>query len=334
MTTNQVEIDKDGVKITFHGWKSKNSRRSLIFPFMKDTDNEDYKAISQYLKVCGTFVQDGVMALFIDDDGKQMIRPVFNDIWHHVVDHSSYRGLNVTLHSMRIGGATMRQMQKMETKEIMRLGRWQDEMVNSYIRPDLVLPPEQLRKIPEVAMKRSYEIHYLCDCKDPHGSKATSAMKAKYQKNNKTVTRWRRKGASDTRIMKRMEKIRRTEIIAYKRSQTKILVKIREVHRIAISKFRAKPLIKPYTFDSSYISRKYENDELWFTLAVYASAKRWRRFQQTCKYDVLQQKRGHPGFQGILMFKDTVWKSNIQLLIDDDKTEAKELITEYRNQNT
>ena len=107
LTPEQVTASKKSVKITFHGWKSCNSRRTIVFPYMKGTEKEAYAAISQYMKVRDGMLKEDTRALFLNDAGQVMLRPTFDEIWHHVVDHSSYVGLNVTLHSMRIGGATV-----------------------------------------------------------------------------------------------------------------------------------------------------------------------------------------------------------------------------------
>ena len=72
-----------------------------------------------------TIAHEGESFVFVDDRGNAFVRPIFDHLWHHIVDHSSYKGLNVTGHSVCISGATARHAEKMELREIMRLGAGQ-----------------------------------------------------------------------------------------------------------------------------------------------------------------------------------------------------------------
>ena len=142
-------------------------------------------------------IKEETTTLFLNDEGNVMLRPTFDEIWYHLVDHSRYHGLNVMLHSMRIGGATVRHAQGMDTKEIMRLGRWTDDTINKYIRPEYLCDPSKLQGIKDLKTKRKYKVYSMCECKIKH----------KYQPNRKSLTRWRKEGVSDTKILKRMEKV-------------------------------------------------------------------------------------------------------------------------------
>ena len=214
-----------------------------------------------------------------------MLRPTFDEIWHHVVDHSSYVRLNVTLHSMRIGGATVRHDQGTTTKEIMRLGRWTDDTINRYIRTEYLCLPSELKGIKELQTKRKYQVHSICSCRIKH----------QYQPKRRSVSRWKKQGLSDTVILKRMEAVTRHRIKKSHKGLSHVPQEVAEVHRLAILGYRAKPLVTPYTVDRDYIGKHFDGNEFFFTLAVYHSFKRWRRFNQMCKYQAIQELRGMSG---------------------------------------
>ena len=70
-----------------------------------------------------------------------------------------------------MGGATARHSEGMEIKEIMHLGRWTDLTVNTYLRPELLEPPQELKKNKDYLTKRKYRRHIFCSCKE--GSEAS-----------------------------------------------------------------------------------------------------------------------------------------------------------------
>ena len=100
-------VNEDGFTITFTGWKRMAWRKTLIFPYIKGTEKEASQAIKHYLKARPTFAKQDEKALFIDDQGKALDRHTTDKLWHHLLDHSSYKGLNKPLHSMRIGGSRL-----------------------------------------------------------------------------------------------------------------------------------------------------------------------------------------------------------------------------------
>ena len=103
------------------------------------------------------------------------------------------------------------------------------------------------------------------------------------------------------------------------------------MHRLLISKFIAKPLIKPYIYDQHHIKKEYKGDQDWFTTAVYVARKRWKRFLQTVKYDGTRQgKDAHcRGYQGVQLLNKATICANIEWITLDDKKEAKDLLDEY-----
>ena len=119
---SNMSCSKTGICITFHGWKLKSHRRTLKFPYLKGTEDEAFQAIKKYKKVREAREVDDPV-LFVDNKGKPFNRYNFSPFLYHLIDHSTYQGLNITCHSLRIGGATARHSEGMEIKEIMCLGR-------------------------------------------------------------------------------------------------------------------------------------------------------------------------------------------------------------------
>ena len=116
----------------------------------------------------------------INEDGTAMSRQSFEMMWHHIVDHSTWKGLNLTGHSMQIGGSTTRHEEGMDMLEIRQLGRWKDDTVNRYLQPELKLPPESLRRM-KISNARREECHTLCACPKNKKANIQNLLKTNYQ---------------------------------------------------------------------------------------------------------------------------------------------------------
>ena len=100
MKHSNFALTNTSITATFHGWKLKSHRRTLMFPFIPGTEKEVYTAVRNYLKVRAKF-DTGDEALFVDENGIALMRFTFQPFFHHLVDYCSYSGLNVTCHSLR-----------------------------------------------------------------------------------------------------------------------------------------------------------------------------------------------------------------------------------------
>ena len=100
---SNMSCSKIGISITFHGWKLKSHRHTLKFLYLKGTKEEAFQAIKKYKRVHEAREVDDPV-LFIDDKGKPFNRYNFSPFLYHLINHSTYQGLNVTCHSLRIGG--------------------------------------------------------------------------------------------------------------------------------------------------------------------------------------------------------------------------------------
>ena len=100
---SNMSCSKTGISITFHGWKLKSHRGMLKFPYLKGTEEEAFQAIKKYKKVHKAREVDDPV-LFVDDKGKPFNRYNFSPFLYHLIDHSTYQGLNITCHSLHIGG--------------------------------------------------------------------------------------------------------------------------------------------------------------------------------------------------------------------------------------
>ena len=184
---DHIEFDETAITLTFKGWKTMQHRRSLIFPYLKGTAQKVFNLLKDYTDYRQKTAAKGVSCIIINENGSKMQRQSWELMWHHVIDHSSWVGLNVSSQSMRIRGVTARHREGMEILEIMRLGHWQDNTINSYLRPELCHPPEKLRKIVHFHTKRSEECHVLCDCPKKNTKKTEDLVTSKYQKCVKSV---------------------------------------------------------------------------------------------------------------------------------------------------
>ena len=303
-------------------------RKSLIFLYLQGSEEKVFKLLTEYSAYWQNTAAEGVTGIIINENGSKMQRHSWELMWHHVIDHSSWVGLNVAGHSMRIGGATTRHCEGMEILKIMRLGHWQDNTINNYLRPELCQPPEKLRKIEHFHTKRSEECHVLCNCPKKDVRKTDDLIKSKYQ------TALHKKRLEETSTTNKVSIIRsrmQKRNIDIKRLSTKIPQKVQQVKRIADSKFSALPFIKGDIIDSKLVEKEFSGHKLWFNVSVWVARKRWKRFQQTCKVTVtMQGVEARPkGNQGTLLFSRARKHAMWELMIREDKVEAKELIIDY-----
>ena len=178
---DQIDFDEKEITITFAGWKTMQHRRALVFPYIKGSEQKVFNLLTQYKEYRSATVRKDVQNIIINENGTRMARQPWEIMWHHLVDHSDWVGLNLSGHSMRIGGATVRHKEGMEILEIMRLGRWQDNTINRYLRPELCQPPEKLRKIEHFKTKRAEECHILCQCPKRKNENVQELLTTKYQ---------------------------------------------------------------------------------------------------------------------------------------------------------
>ena len=156
-------FDKKKVTVTFDGWKTLHHRRTLSFDYLKGTEEKMFSLLTSYGQFRKKTARDYVKGFMVNKDGTAMSRHSFEVMWHHMVDHSRWKGLNLTGHSMRIGGSTCRHKEGKEMRQIMWLGRWKDDTINKYLRPELKMSPQSLRRIGLFQSKRE-ECHLLCSC--------------------------------------------------------------------------------------------------------------------------------------------------------------------------
>ena len=248
----------------------------------------------------------------------------FTPFFYHMVDHSSFRGLNVTCHCLRIGGATIHHKNGMEIREVMRLGCWSDFTVNTYLREELLESPDELRKNRDYLSHRKHEQHFLCNCK-----KTTAVeKKAKHVKRVNHKRAQEIKNMLDTHKYKLLQRhqIRAAEQI--ERGQFEVPHNIKSLTRFMLTKARAVPHTDAYTPSSRWLKMHYNNNSRLFTVAVMMARRRWRSFLDTCKYNYYQRKFGGPG-----MNKLDLWhmrKAAIPVP-NEDTLKAKRLLQEYDN---
>ena len=319
----QLHDKKDGMTITFHGWKMKRFRRSIPFDFIGETEKEAYTDIKNYLKIRDNSKTES-KALFIDNREKQMTRYILEPLLYHLVDHRSYAGLNVTLHSMRIGGATIRHKQNTEIKEIMRMGRWTDITVNSYIRPELLLPAETLLQNSDFHTKRSYRMHLLCPTSCSSASEEQLATKNFLSGHTKT---W-----EELQSMPDGQKLRLLEFRQYKMERkkryerTNIPQRMKDVKRILLCDYACPAMEEPGITSADHIAKHYKGSQSWFNLTVHIVNRRWRGFINTCTY----QNKLHKSSARAHATRNKTVRSNVQMITEADKAKARAMLDEYK----
>ena len=100
-----------------------------------------------------------------------------------------------------------------------------------------------------------------------------------------------------------------------------------EVKRVMLSNYKCPPIERPGEISPFYIVENFEGSQTWFNLAVYLTNKCWRQFTQTCKYHIKADK-AHP--HAIATREKTI-KSNVQMMITEDKRKARELLDEFKH---
>ena len=134
---DQLNFDEKEITITFASWKTMQHRGALVFPYIKGLEQKVFNLLTKYKEYRMAMARSDIQSIIINENGTEMLRQAWEVMWHHMVNHSDWVGLNLSGHSMRIGGTTVHHKEGMEILEIMRLGRWQDNTINRYLRPEL-----------------------------------------------------------------------------------------------------------------------------------------------------------------------------------------------------
>ena len=320
--------DKNSVTLTFNGWKLLNHRRLIKFPFIEGTRVKMYTMLRDYSNHWKKTARSYVNSLIINKDGTAMSRQNFEKILHHLVDHSRWKGLNLTGHSMRIGGATIRHHHGMEIMEIMRLGRWQDNTIMRYLRPEGQQAPEILLQLGTYKTKRTEECHVLCNCPRSQEEDVQTII------GTKKMPGWNRKewGSICTTQKATLARSRMNHHnTILKRLSSKIPMEVKQVKKFVDGKIAAQPYVSGYVTDSKLVDNHFKGHKLWFTCTVYLARKRWKRFLQACKFSATRtgQERREKGFQGVRLLSKAKNYTMWELSTKDDKKKAKDLIADY-----
>ena len=233
---------------------------------------------------------------------------------YHLMDHSSYAGLNITMHSLRMGGATLRHAQGTDIKDIMQIGRWSDITVNSYIRPELLLPQDILWKNPDYHTRRTQRHHYLCldDC---------SIQSKDWQKAKQAYNRKQQKDLIGLPDKTRMQIIE-SRLLRQKRTIPKQMMTI---HKVLKGTYACPPMTTDGRMGEQFLEDENDGNQKWFNLTVNIAAKRWKAFHGECRYkNGLTKKYPLP-----LKLEGRRCIPNTAYIEDEDKERAKDLLEEY-----
>ena len=217
-------------------------------------------------------------------------------------------------------------------KEIMQLGRWKDRTIESYLRPELLMPLEKLREIGTCKSSRTYECHFMCNC-EMKQNMDMDVPQYRYQKNFHAEKYSKASDKSKINMARRALACKKEREL---QSATKIPKRVREAEKLLKSKATAKLLSRLFTWDNMLIKKKYDGDDRFFTFTIHSASKRWRRFQETCKKrpgyaktaDRAKKLRGR---RGLIDLPNAKLYAMPQLVIQEDKEDAKQLLEEYNH---
>ena len=109
LKTEHITICKNSLTLHFpEGWKAKNRCTTIKYSYVEGTCSKAYAALHNYQKVCTTMTQATSDSFFLMDDGKPLDNYILAPFFNHMLDHSDWHGLQITTHSLHIGGATVR----------------------------------------------------------------------------------------------------------------------------------------------------------------------------------------------------------------------------------
>ena len=343
VTVDRIRANERGIYFNFEGWKKNNRRRGFLFPWIGDTQEVALRCFKNYVKVRATIKTDSDQ-FFIVDDGSPLGAFMLDAFLHTMTDHSSYKGLRISSHSIRIGGATSRHLCGESITELMRLGRWADNTIFNYLRPELVLPPEELLKMPEFRSRRKEE-HSLCSCTGIEGRLVDNAVcTATYTVSksskftckkggffNKKTGTYRQKEYTDSEKVKYIKCRTGRRIGNNKDDSGKPPVYLERIQKWWKVGLHAWPYVSKAGIDVKYVDKHYDGNWLWFSIAVNYCMRKLRNYQVVCKYHFKKaglEWKTRPHFNSDSLAENI---PNTEALSDVDKDSAKAVVDEYNN---
>ena len=129
LKTEHITISKNSLTLHFpEGWKAKNRCTTIKYSYVEGTRSKVYAALHNYQKICATMTLATSNSFFLMDDGKPLDNYIWSPFFNYMLDHSDWHGLQITTHSLCIGGATVRLNNGEDHLEIQQLGHWSDDI--------------------------------------------------------------------------------------------------------------------------------------------------------------------------------------------------------------
>ena len=327
LQVHNIKVLDEGLQIRFEGWKLSNEICTMLYPWIEGTKEVAYAAIRNYQKVRET-IQTNSTLFFVTKKGTPFDRKIYEAFFNFAVDHSKFAGLNISSHSFRIGGATIRHCEGVEIREIMRLGRWKCDTVNTYLRPELLLAPEILLDYPEYRCKRGSRNHYFCDL-----TCGTSSILEEQVKKRPQVKRKHREVVPVHKLSDEDKiEMHYTRIFKKKggaKSDEDAPKHIAQVKRLEVSKFEAEPYVSRTDIDEDFIEKNFDGNKFWFTLTVYLAYQRIKNYKMQ-RTVVLKRNGVKVQLNHFTNESGTVWMPNTKYYIESEKVEAKKILGEYK----
>ena len=324
LKTEHITITRHSVTLHFsEGWKWKNRHTTLKYPYVAGTHSRAYSLLCNYHKLRASMSFTSTDIFFVTDEGRPLDQYVWTPLFNHMVDHSDWYDLNLTTHSLRIGGATLCHHNGEEKLEIHCLGHWTDDTIFKYFRTNLLLDPSELRKIPAYKRVRQEVLHFFCSCKvdptDPGGDARISRQVSPFHHTDTSFL-------NDTTKILTYQKCR-TGHLHYAQRYAYITPHLCSTDAFVKSKLEAMPYVSTNVIDWNYITEHFAGDKLWFSLSVWIAKCRWKCWNQEGRY--LSNNTHNPTYLQNAIHPPEILV-NTKLVTKHDSNKAKALLITYR----
>ena len=322
LKTEHITISRNSLCIFLKVGKPKNRCTTIKYSYVEGTRSKAYAALRNYQKICDTMTLATSDSFFLTDDGKPLDNYIWSPFFNHMLDHSDWHGLQITTHSLRIGGTTV--------GSIMGKTTWKfndsvaGAMTTSSNTCTLILPPLTncgKHLLTGESEKQSYITFAPVRSMPP--IQVVMPERPRYnalRDNNDT-----------SRLSDRLELImcewRRQQCRKAAEQHAFITPALRSTHAFVKSNLQAIPFVSPHVIDWNHITNHYQGDKLWFSLAVWMAKCRWRRWdKEGCSP---RANKHHPTYL-LTTHEPLQILVNTKLVTPHDIQKAKTLLTSYR----
>ena len=324
LKTEHITITRHSVTLHFsEGWKWKNRCTTLKYPYVASTHSKAYSALCNYHKLRTSMSFTTTDIFFVIEERRPLDQYIWSPLFNHIVNHSDWYNLNLTTHSLCIGGTMLCHHNGEEKLEICCLGHWTDDTIFKYFCTDLLLDPNKLCKIPAYKRVRQQVLHFFCSCKvdpnDPGGDARISRHISPFHNADTSLL-------DDTTKLLTYQKCW-NGCLHYAQQYAYIMPRLHSTHAFVKSKLEAMPYVSPNVIDWHYITEHFNGDKLWFSLSAWMAKCHWKCWNQEGHY--LSNNTHNPTYLQNTIHPPEILV-NTKLVTKHDSNKAKALLINYR----